>query len=454
METPLSVMTPIESNDGDTIMGNSPVAAAIQSYPDISPNVKKARPSYTPQFSSASWILDRLKNSQRPTSSNSPVSIHNTPQTSNGERDEADEQRDPSMSDTLPMPLSPTQQSFDSVENIMAVNSRLVGLKRKREEQNEVDDFTQSTMSLPVPAPQPAVVLSTTATLSITPQSSYMMCSKCHQDESTSLSPLIPCGSCSQLWHQGCVSTSKIKEEEPQQPLLTFTCPSCLGANEVEAMDHSKEESQHQSEIERWRAKNLASLDGDAVPAKAEHVGFWAGQASDAALTEYFYGKKKTDLLNILSFCDQLKPQLLVDIMVSVAKKHPDLPIFDSPNWNAEALKSVTTTKIKHSHQIARSNTTRPRHGHTIVESRTKNKHKISKKTVKIAPVIHVEEPSLIDDGDSLPPMWPKAGQGLYAKLSPEDEDREFLLDDNDEEAFSHFGVDKFGKQIAIPVSA
>ncbi|KAM0462978.1 hypothetical protein ACHAPV_003103 [Trichoderma viride] len=218
-------------------------------------------------------------------------------------------------------------------------------------------------------------------------------------------------------------------------------------------MDHSKEEFQHQNELERRRARNLATLNGDAVPAKAEHVGFWAGQASDAALTEYFYGKKKTDLLNILSFCDQLKPQLLVDIMVSVAKKHPDLPIFDSPNWNADTLSSVGINRIKHSHQNVRS-ATRPRHGHTILESRTKNKHRISKKTVKIAPVIQVEDSPLMDDGDALPPMWPKAGEGLYAKLSPEDEDRAFLLDDNDEEAFSHFGVDKFGKQIAIPVSA
>lgn len=169
-------------------------------------------------------------------------------------------------------------------------------------------------------------------------------------------------------------------------------------------------------------------------------------------LTEYFYGKTKTDVLNILSFCDQLKPQLLVDIMVSVAKKHPDLPIFDSPSWNAKAM-SAASARAKHSHQSSRS-AARLRHGHTVIESRVKHKHKTSKKTIKIAPIPLEEESPLMDYGDSLPPMWPKAGEGLYAKLSPEDEDRAFLLDENDEEAFSHFGVDKFGKQIAIPVSA
>lgn len=291
MEATFPAITPTESNDGDTIMEYPPVATITQPCPDISSRMEEpcspvsiSRPSYTPQFSSASWILDRLKTTQGPTSSNLPVFVRDAPQTSNGERSETDEKRDSSMSDTLPMPLLPNHPSFGSVENIMAANSHLVGLKRKREQQDEGDDFTQNTMSLPIPAPQPAVVLSTTATLSITPQNSYMMCSRCHQGSSASLSPLLPCGNCSQLWHQGCVSTSTIKEEESQQP-LKFTCPSCLGANEIEAMGHSKEEYQHQNELERRRARNLATLNGDAVPAKAEHVGFWAGQASDAAVS-------------------------------------------------------------------------------------------------------------------------------------------------------------------------
>lgn len=290
MEATFPAITPIESNDGDTIMNYSPVATDLQPCPENSLRREEPsspapipRPSYTPQFSSASWILDRLKNSQGPTSSTLPGLINDAPQTSIGEKGETDERRDSSMSDTLLMPLPPNNPSFGSVENIMAANSHLVGLKRKREQQKEGDDFTQNTMSLPVSAPQPAVVLSTAAALSITPQSSYMMCSKCHQDSSASLSPLLPCGNCSQLWHQGCVSPSTIKEEESQP--LKFTCPSCLGASEIEVMDHGKQEYQHLNELERRRARNLAALGGEAVPAKAEQVGFWAGQASDTAVS-------------------------------------------------------------------------------------------------------------------------------------------------------------------------
>lgn len=169
-------------------------------------------------------------------------------------------------------------------------------------------------------------------------------------------------------------------------------------------------------------------------------------------MTEYFYGKTKTDVLNILSFCDQLKPQLLVDIMVSVAKKHPDLPIFDSPNWNAATMSAISVRTKSSVRSAARPR--HGRHGHTVSESRTKHKQRVSKKTIKLTSIPQTEELPLVGYRESLPPMWPKAGEGMYALLSPEDEDRAFLLDENDEEAFSHFGVDKFGKQIAIPASA
>lgn len=280
-------------------MGDSPDATNIQLSPGISLSMENScppasipRPPYTPQFSSASWILDRIKSTQGRPSSNLSLIMNNASHTTDGEKSEMDEKRDSSMSDTLPMPISPTRQPFNNVENIMAANSRLIGLKRKREQQGETDDFTQNTMSLPMPAPQPAVVLSTTATLSITPQSSYMMCSKCHQDSLEANNPLIPCGNCSQLWHQGCVPPSIIKEEEAQQ-LLRFTCPSCLGANERDAMDHTREGSHHQNELERRRSRNLAALNGDAVPAKPEHVGFWAGKASDTAVSRTDQGLKK-----------------------------------------------------------------------------------------------------------------------------------------------------------------
>ena len=44
------------------------------------------------------------------------------------------------------------------------------------------------------------------------------------------------------------------------------------------------------------------------------------------------------------------------------------------------------------------------------------------------------------DSRESTPasPPYPKAGSGLMAKLGPDDEDMEWLVDENDYEAFSH----------------
>ncbi|UKZ79638.1 hypothetical protein TrVFT333_007398 [Trichoderma virens FT-333] len=456
METPLSNNVPIESKDEDTSMRDSPAAVIIEPDPIVNADTENGcapssipRPSYTLQFPSASWILDLIKNDEEPSSSNPSNKSEAVLQTEDERKDVPNGPNGSSIRDTLTMPISPTHLPLGSAANIIAAN-QLIGMKRKREDNEEADDFTQNTMSLPIPAPTPAVTLSVTEIPGAVRSDIEAKCSKCDESSLGSDNPFISCSSCSRLWHQGCASL--LVETEDMQQASRFMCPSCLSMSDNDVANHRTGYSQQQNEIERRRAKNLAALPDDVVPPKEELVGFWAGHASDAALTEYFYGKTKTEVLNTLSFCDQLKPQLLVDIMVSVAKKHPDLPMFDSPSWNAKAMSAISA-RSKHSHQSSRSGT-RMRHGHTVLEPRVKHKHKASKKTIKIASIPKEEESPLTDYRDSLPPMWPKAGEGLYAKLSPEDEDRAFLLDENDEEAFSHFGVDKFGKQIAIPVSA
>ncbi|KOS16675.1 hypothetical protein ESCO_004706 [Escovopsis weberi] len=268
-------------------------------------------------------------------------------------------------------------------------------------------------------------------------------------------------------------------------------------------------------ELERLRVANLAALPRGIVPAKPELVGFPAGPASDLAffkyrritgltalqLSTYFYGRKKTDLLNILSLCDQLKPQLLVDVLVSVAKRHPDLPIFPSPSWNPDAphpdTRPALKIRLKHSSNSSSNNNNnnnnnatsatnnksslflshrrrllhqRPRHGHVIApDSKARHKHKTPRAKIAKGPPAAAaaaaaaeldrdpdadEDPTAADleHADSLPPTWPRADQGLYARLAAEDQDRALLLDENDEEAFSHFAVDKYGKQTALLV--
>lgn len=73
------------------------------------------------------------------------------------------------------------------------------------------------------------------------------------------------------------------------------------------------------------------------------------------------------------------------------------------------------------------------------------------RKILKTAPAEVAGQTVDDEDDDVLPESWPKAGHGLYARLKPEKEDL-ILFDDNDEEAFSHFMVDKQGRQIMEPI--
>lgn len=154
------------------------------------------------------------------------------------------------------------------------------------------------------------------------------------------------------------------------------------------------------------------------------------------------------DMLNVLSFSDQMKPNLLLDILVSVSKRHPDLPLFDSPDWESQLLNGPRPAK-------ASKHDEKPRHGHVLTSKANKPKQKTTKKILKRTRVIEVITSAPEEDNvNVLPATWAKAGEGLYSKLPPETEDRSLLKDENDEESFSHFFVDRAGRQIMDPVGA
>lgn len=274
-------------------MQDPPAAEAAAPLPSPSPMISTdaetrcapeatPRRPYTPQFSSASWILSRIKGERASTGSDLPPTAETASQAKQEGETDTGETRDASMIDTMPMPVSPTHQLFDSVADMLAVHSRLTGLKRKREQDGETDDFTQPTMPLPMPAPAPVAAPSAPKTLGSVPQYSHLRCSKCDQDSSESL---FSCGNCSKQWHQGCLPLATKEEEEQQQQPVQLMCPSCSSILEKHVMGHHTKSSRPMTEIERRRAKNLAALPAGVVPAKAEHVGFWAGQASDAAVS-------------------------------------------------------------------------------------------------------------------------------------------------------------------------
>lgn len=70
------------------------------------------------------------------------------------------------------------------------------------------------------------------------------------------------------------------------------------------------------------------------------------------------------------------------------------------------------------------------------------------KQSASAPPTVPVPEEAAAGDAsrESTPasPPYPKPGSGLMAKLSPDDEDMEWLVDDGDFESFSHvvYGAD------------
>ncbi|ATY66776.1 hypothetical protein A9K55_000958 [Cordyceps militaris] len=234
--------------------------------------------------------------------------------------------------------------------------------------------------------------------------------------------------------------------------------PPYESTKEDDVVTDAPPEPTREEAIEAQRQVWLDALPGGVMPAKPALVGFTAGvEASASALTSYFSSKPKTDLLNILSFCDQLEPQLLVDLSVAVARRHPGLPLFDAPDWETkvceqEAARVAALAARARTHQ-------RPRHGHTLLNPRMRQRHKGVRKVVKITTAATTETPAktvlvvqdeVSEEEELLPPTWRKAGEGLYATLPPEDQDTMYLADEGDNEAFNHFMVDGHGNLTAF----
>ncbi|KAG6098521.1 hypothetical protein E4U30_007905 [Claviceps sp. LM220 group G6] len=310
------------------------------------------------------------------------------------------------------------------VDNIAAAPCTL---KRKRANY-EIPDFTQKT--IPFSAPK---ISSTSA--ATTPQL---------------LQPLAP--SAQQAPVKG----------EPQSAVQTARSLDSRSPWERETIELSPEEE-------------LSSVADGVVSGTPQLGGYPGGVASDLARTQYFMQKNRTDLLKLLSFCDRLRPQLLVDVMVSVSKKHADLPMFDSPDWQKTLhgpLSSQTESIIKAESRLVGRVT--PRHGHTAVNPRARHRQKNAKKALRRLLLAQTTDDVLSAglkaenmDGDAggagvadkaqkdaLPPFWPKAGEGLYAKLPLETEDRRFLIDANDDDAFSQFMLDRAGKPVMVSACA
>lgn len=455
-------------------------------------------PPYVPQFSAAtSLILSRMKRDRDFSSalSDASAAVSRPDKLAFEDAKTRLVQQMSTTSSTLPAPQPSNLVRQPSLEEIMQK-----GIKRKRDDQGgregeDADkksiDFTQNTIVLPIQTPpQPRNQLPGKAT---TATGAGGMCVKCGMSSSLPSNLLIVCTRCNIVCHQGCFPASSMTADMDSGP--TDICPQCINATEGQIQSQTlpphlqPEDVRRKQKIERIRQMRLAALPEGIHPAKPELVGFAPGAASDRAVsfnlflsssglslsptlnllgkqtdtlsqrTEYFSNMKKTDALNLLSFCDQLRPQLLVDVMVSISKRHPDLPMFNSPDWDKTSARHSASSKSLAAQRKAAAG--RPPHGRSLLNSKAKQKIKSStiaknpsvkrlQKRSQLAEEMVAEPLEEVEDGP--PPKWPKPGEGLYMKLVPEVDDRVFLADENDEEAFSHFMVDKLGRQIIDPV--
>ncbi|KAK1976365.1 hypothetical protein LZ30DRAFT_603641 [Colletotrichum cereale] len=297
------------------------------------------------------------------------------------------------------------------------------------------------------------------------------MCARCKRTSWTDANLIVACASCGEAWHQLC------HEPEMVVPDGGFRCGTCEDeereqakyqrqlAKYREAKQEQAEGRRRQNDVERRREKRLATL--PEFP-NSRIVGFDGGDATRQERREYFENLKKSDLVNLLIFSNDIYPGLLVDLLVSVSKKHPDLPIFGSPDW-AQPRPPQQEPQRQRQGNHARLKAPKQRSKTGGVRKILKTAPAAPAATVTVGgPVAdgelpqqqkqqqqqqqqHQEEEDEDDDDDALPASWPKAGHGLYAKLKPEREDP-LLFDDNDEEAFSHFMVDEQGRQVVEPL--
>lgn len=154
----------------------------------------------------------------------------------------------------------------------------------------------------------------------------------------------------------------------------------------------------------------------------------------------------RRELLNLLAFCDKLRPNLLVDLLVSVTKRHPDLPVFSSPDWHTQVTPHTSSNRkslsIDPGQRTPRSPSASNGQGAPGTSTSTPNLAAAAKQAAppKQTQTVDAADP-WDDDDDFLPPSWPKEGEGMYAALPPEDGDGEHLVDKDAGGAFQGFLV-------------
>ncbi|OHE92383.1 hypothetical protein CORC01_12310 [Colletotrichum orchidophilum] len=409
---------------------------------------------YIPQFSptTSHFIMSRLNGATR---TSPPPNIVTAPAPTTPTISQKDIEDTPVDYSHLPLTLH--LPNAEPVEPSAAPPSHLPSSGAKRKRTAAEDEASQKSANFP-PYPEPAILRRPIPRPPVKRKrtkddgSGNPMCVKCNRISATDGNLIVPC-SCGEAWHQLCHDPEISEDVVVGGSPLKFKCVTCKEEEKQQAKYHReiaryREAKQEQSEwkkyhndVERRREKRLATLPEFPKPSL---VGFEGGSASGNERREYFSDLKRSDLINLLLFSEQIQPGLLVDVLASVSKKHPDLPIFGSPDW--------AEPKVQYQEPQPRR-----QQDHRAAPKPSKQRSKTGgvRKILKTAPAGAADQAAADaeDSEDALPESWPKAGHGLYQRLKPERDDP-LLYDENDEEAFSHFMVDKHGKQIMEPLAS
>ncbi|PKS06434.1 hypothetical protein jhhlp_007182 [Lomentospora prolificans] len=272
-------------------------------------------------------------------------------------------------------------------------------------------------------------------------------CSRCDRQAWTEGNVFITCPRCDENWHLLCNPPEVVKAYRADR--AKFRCFGCLEeARQMAEYQKAKSEFaqlKRQHEIARTKERVLASLPIGVSFDKPEMIGFGAGGASDATRAEYFSSMPRRDLLNLLAFCDKLRPSLLVDLLVTATKKHPELPIFNSPDWAAQVAATSSRPRGLSIDPGPEMRTKQDSPASFPVPGSSVSTPKLAAAMKQAAPPKQTQTIDATDawddDDDFLPPSWPKEGEGVYATLPPESEDAEHLVDEDEDGAFQGFMV-------------
>ncbi|KAE9376471.1 hypothetical protein N431DRAFT_400669 [Stipitochalara longipes BDJ] len=253
------------------------------------------------------------------------------------------------------------------------------------------------------------------------------LCKRCGRGHSPQSNMIVFCDGCNLGWHQMC-HDPVVSEEAVKDELSPWFCSECS------------------------RKKGIKSKTPESVRGVS-----WQGKSAD---------EKR-------AYLSSLPHQQLVSLLLQATVLHPNLPIFPATN-NVQAYvpsrpssaAAPTRTNVYPQQPFPPSATAtaglfsraeaNPNAPINFIRKIQPGQTPPASSSFSQPSFTHASSapPTLAAQGgeesrDSTPasPPYPKAGNGLMAKLGPDDEDLEWLVDSNDFDAFSHVVYDQNGEK-------